>query len=399
MAKNSRPSNEKRDSKSKSAQQAGPRAPRSRGRSTKQSGRSRRAGRERVLLYGLLVVIGVLLAVLVTMLPDAAAPDVEAGGGSGAEGVGPQTEDGAGESRGRDAGAAAERGRDGEAASDDGESALPSRDELAEESVTERYPQEESVPKPLPPPEGERDEYWWIPPAEDSAAEPGTLYLILDDAGNAPEPLPAFLEFPGPVAVAVLPQLPYSVESAARAAAAGKEIMLHLPMEARGGANPGPGAITSQMSDRAVVRTMGENLASVPGAIGINNHMGSAGTADERLMEIVLADAKRRGLFFVDSRTTVETRARPIAAVIGTPFAERHVFLDNVRTRESILESLRAALLLAQSQEHVVMIGHATVPELAGVLNEAYPVLVDRGYKFGAISDLVEPPVVVMGDP
>ncbi|MCK4516619.1 MAG: divergent polysaccharide deacetylase family protein, partial [Spirochaetaceae bacterium] len=218
----------------------------------------------------------------------------------------------------------------------------------------------------------------------------GTLYLILDDAGNNLQPLPAFLEFPGPLAVAVLPQLPYSVESAARTAAAGKEIMLHLPMEAVGGANPGPGALTTGMSDRDILRVIDENLGSVPGVIGVNNHMGSLATSDRRIMEIVLADLQRRDLFFIDSRTTVETVAKPVAGYLQTPFAERHVFLDNERSRDAILTAVRGALELAHRQDQVVMIGHATVPELAAVLNEIYPILTAHGYRFGLVSELVE---------
>jgi polysaccharide deacetylase 2 family uncharacterized protein YibQ len=139
-----------------------------------------------------------------------------------------------------------------------------------------------------------------------------------------------------------------------------------------------------------MLRIIDENLASVPGAIGVNNHMGSRATADPRVMELLLADLTRRGMFFVDSRTTTNTVARPTAASLRTPFAERHVFLDNDRSRDAILSALRGALELAHRQEDVVMIGHATAPELAEILNEVYPVLSEHGYRFGRISDAVD---------
>jgi len=258
------------------------------------------------------------------------------------------------------------------------------------ETVTERYPSEEVLVAPAVTATESDRELWWLPDPEEYGEVLGTLYLILDDAGNSLQPLPVFLEFPGPLAVAVLPQLPYSVESAARTAAAGKEIMLHLPMEAVGGANPGPGALMMGMSDREILRVIDENLGSVPGAIGVNNHMGSLATSDRRIMEIVLADLQRRDLFFIDSRTTVDTVARPVAGYLQTSFAERHVFLDNERSRDAILSAVRGALELAHRQDQVVMIGHATVPELAAVLNEIYPILRAHGYRFGLVSELVQ---------
>ena len=85
----------------------------------------------------------------------------------------------------------------------------------------------------------------------------------------------------------------------------------------------------------------------------------------------------------------MDTVARPVATFLRTPFAERHVFLDNDRSRDAILLAIRGALEMAHSQERVVMIGHATVPELAAVLNEIYPVLAEQGYQFGLVSELV----------
>ena len=348
------------------------------------------------MLYVLLGAIGVLLALLVTLLPEEPSSTREAELGPDAGRVVDGDRDGAGDGA-RVATGTAEDGTEG-AAQERVESAGERSDGEAREVappdriVTERYPEEEVPPVSEAAAAGE--ELWWLPEGPAEGTPLGKLYLILDDAGNAMDPLPVFLEFPGPLAVAVLPQLAHSVESAAHAAAAGKEIMLHLPMEAVGGADPGPGAITSHMNDSDILRTIGVNLGSVPGAIGMNNHMGSAGTADPRLMELVLAEARRRDIFFVDSRTTVDTVARRVAAYIGTPFAERHVFLDNTRTRDAILGAIRQALLLAHSQEHVVMIGHATVPELASVLLEIYPVLSERGYEFGAISEIVAPPAI-----
>ena len=334
-------------------------------------------GRERFILYSLLVIIAGLLGVIVAILPDAPGANPNAVAADSQTGVVPEQpvpEE------------TVEPGID-----EPGLSAEPAAqaDEREGEAATELYPRGEEVPTAGQLASESDRELWWLPDPEVYGDASGVLYLILDDAGNNIGPLPEFLKFPGPLAVAVLPQLTYSVESAARTAAAGKEIMLHLPMEAVGGANPGPGTLTVGMNDREILTVIGENLGSVPGAVGVNNHMGSRVTADPRVMEIVLADLHRRDLYFVDSRTTVDSVTRSIATFLQIPFAERHVFLDNERSREAILQSVRGALELAHRQEAVVMIGHATVEELASVLNEIYPILIENGYRFGALSDLV----------
>ncbi|MEE8441165.1 MAG: divergent polysaccharide deacetylase family protein [Spirochaetia bacterium] len=347
-----------------------------RARGSSNSSRAKRTrGCDRLALYFLLIVIAGLLGLIVALLPDTAPSDAD----------GPPTEPVAAEPATPAAGKASDGGEDG----------FPSAlADTVPEPVTERYPSGEAPVMPAVTAAQSDRELWWLPDPDEYGNVFGTLYLILDDAGNSLEPLPVFLEFPGPLAVAVLPQLAYSLESAARTAAAGKEIMLHFPMEAVGGANPGPGALAVDMSDRDILRVIGENLASVPGAIGVNNHMGSRATSDQRTMEIVLADLQRRELFFIDSRTTVETVARPVATYLRTPFAERDIFLDNERSRDAILTAIRGALELVHTQAQVVMIGHATVPELAVVLNAIYPILMAHGYRFGLVSELVEVPEV-----
>ena len=332
-------------------------------RSSNRSRATRKRGRDRLILYFLLIVIAGLLGFIVAILPDSSPDD---------EGILPDAE------------VADESARQPDSAV----SADAEVDE-ATDTVTELYPTGEVLPTAAESAAASDRELWWLPDPQVYGDAFGTLYLILDDAGNSLGPLPEFLEFPGSLAVAVLPQLAYSVEAAARTAAAGKEIMLHLPMEALGGANPGPGALTVDMSEPDILRVIDDNLGSVPGAVGVNNHMGSLATADLRLMGILLADLHRRNLFYIDSRTTVDTVSKPVAAYLQTPFAERHVFLDNDRSRYAILTAIRGALELAHRQDAVVMIGHATVPELASVLNEIYPILIDHGYLFGVVSEMV----------
>lgn len=231
-----------------------------------------------------------------------------------------------------------------------------------------------------------------VQPAAFPGAEPprrGTLYIIIDDAGYSLRDLEPFLAFPAPLTIAVLPHLPDSREAARLAAAFGKEVMLHLPMEAKNGADPGPGALSVSQDEAEIRRRVLAAFDSVPGARGANNHMGSRATADRRVMDVVMSVFGEHGWWFLDSRTSAETVVRPAAEAAGIPFAERHVFLDNERNHDYIRTALNDGLRVASERGHAVMIGHAMVHELAEVLIEAYPDIIEQGFEFGAISDLM----------
>ncbi len=198
--------------------------------------------------------------------------------------------------------------------------------------------------------------------------------------------LEAFLELPFPLTMAVLPGLPNSVKAAKAIKAAGKELILHQPMQAVGGQNPGPGAITLGMSSAEVDSLVEANLATVPGAVGINNHMGSAASADLALMETVAAVAKRRGIYYLDSRTTSETAIPVAARREGIRYWERDVFLDNSPDRASITRAVEDGKKRSIKGRPAVMIGHVWSAELAQTLTDLYPQLIAEGYSLSTIS-------------
>ena len=75
-------------------------------------------------------------------------------------------------------------------------------------------------------------------------------------------------------------------------------------MEAQRGENPGPGALTETMNEDEIRDATRHALDAVPGAVGVNNHMGSAFSEDRDAMSAVLGVVRKRGLFFLDSRTS-----------------------------------------------------------------------------------------------
>lgn len=234
--------------------------------------------------------------------------------------------------------------------------------------------------------ESEREEP--PPPIEEVPFDGPRLYLILDDAGHSIDQVQWFIDFPGVLTLAVLPGLAHSEEAARMAIAAGHSVILHQPMEALGGQDPGPGAIYVSDQEQKIRQTLKQNIESIPGIAGINNHMGSKATGDRRTMEIVADELAERKLFFLDSRTTADTVAVEVGRTAGIAVESRDVFLDNVHRRDAIDEQLNQALAIAKEKGRAVMIGHVTVPELAAVLTERYDEIIAAGFRFFPLEDL-----------
>jgi polysaccharide deacetylase 2 family uncharacterized protein YibQ len=129
-------------------------------------------------------------------------------------------------------------------------------------------------------------------------------------------------------------------------------------MAARGDAPLGPGALRAEASDDEITRIVAANLDALPHRVGLSNHMGSLLTAHEDSMRAVMRAAAPRGVYFLDSRTTADTVAQNTARALAVPTIRRDLFLDDDLDPEQIEAALDAALELAETRGHAVVIGH-----------------------------------------
>jgi polysaccharide deacetylase 2 family uncharacterized protein YibQ len=234
----------------------------------------------------------------------------------------------------------------------------------------------EVVPTPTPRPE---------PPP----GSRGRLAILLDDAGQRMDLVPAAAALPREVGVAILPFLPYSAETATSMYDAGHEVWLHLPMEAVGESDPGPGALMVGMSDDELHDTVYMAINNIPHVVGVNNHMGSKATANMKMMTWVMQDLASMGLAFIDSRTTVDTVAEEAARLQGVKTGRRHVFLDNDRTSAAIREQLDEAIYRARMEGEIIAIGHLTEVTIA-VLSDELPKIGTRGVDLARPTELLD---------
>ncbi len=216
------------------------------------------------------------------------------------------------------------------------------------------------------------------------------VHLVIDDVGNNMEQFERFLGFEGTLTFAVMPKRPYSAEAVRRAVESGHDVIVHQPMEAVGGQNPGPGAIYVSMSDEEIRNTLEDNLKGLGSIVGLNNHMGSRVTADRPAMRSILTFLKEQGMFFIDSVTTDKSVAAEVAEEVDVAFARRNsAFLDNNQETEAIAALLEEGLLHAASSGSVILIGHVHSGALADILVSNYERLFDRGYRFKGIRNFI----------
>lgn len=209
-------------------------------------------------------------------------------------------------------------------------------------------------------------------PLHAECPRPGEAFLaiIIDDLGYSMERAIAVAGIPAPITLSVIPGTPHATEIAALGATWNKELMVHLPMTSVQEPVADPLVLTERLTDDGFTALFDQAMASVPGARGLNNHMGSSLTTDPKAMRRLMNKLGEASLFFIDSRTTADTVAATMAAEAGIPHASRSVFLDHQRGAEAVAERLQAAVSRAISEGVAIAIGHPH-RETVAVLDEA----------------------------
>ncbi len=215
------------------------------------------------------------------------------------------------------------------------------------------------------------------------------MAIILDDWGNNYSLLKSAIDIGRPITLSILPHLTNSARIAEEAYENNLGVMLHMPMQPKNktrGLEPHTIMVTDP--DSVVVEYLDSALESVPHADGVNNHMGSAATSDERVMRTVLSHLTAKNLFFIDSDTDSTTVAPKIAREVGIKFAKRNVFIDNVPDEEMIKNQLEKAKAYALRRGRVVVIGHDKKMTL-DVIKSMVPEIEKAGIKLVLVKELV----------
>jgi uncharacterized protein len=218
---------------------------------------------------------------------------------------------------------------------------------------------------------------------------PPTIAIVVDDVGESTTGLDQWLAIDAPLTFSVKPRCEYSQQLAGQLRQAGYRIMLHVPVEnQQPHAYAGEGQITTTMDHNTVFSTLDDDLATVPGAEGIDNHEGEKGCGDLQLMTWQCEWAKSNGLFVVDSRNYGHSVLTPAAISLGLERRYKQVSLDDrndpAGTRSAILQ------LADLARQDGVVIGICNFPHsnTPGVMAEMIPELQADGIHFAFVEDI-----------
>lgn len=275
---------------------------------------------------------------------------------------------------------------------------IPAPQPLARVTIGEaiRNPPAPEIPKkpePLSRDPGARlpETQAWLKNAVAAAVPDGRpmIAVVIDDVGLDRARSRRAMALPAPVTIALMAYADDGRAQAARARRAGHELLVHIPMEP-GDPNedPGPNALLSGLTPAEFARRLEWNLSQFAGYVGVNNHMGSKLTGDPAALEPVMAALKRRGLMFLDSRTSADTHGMAVARRFGVPSVERNVFLDHDTSPIAVRAALVRVEDLAQKNGFAIAIGHPKDVTLEA-LEEWLPDVKTRGFAVVPLTAIV----------
>lgn len=225
------------------------------------------------------------------------------------------------------------------------------------------------------------------PPAPSSGRP--KIIIVFDDMGIDKGAFEEVMKLPGPLTLSFLPYADGLQPLVDRAAASGHEILLHLPMQPKGAADPGPHSLGADMTGSKLLSELDWNMRRFDGYVGVNNHMGSRFTADEASMKTVLSVLADKGLFFLDSVTTGETVATSAGHAVGAAVFSRDVFLDPEAGQDTVMRQLALVERIANETGFAVAICHAR-PDTLKVIGPWLTSAPSRGFELQPVSALID---------
>lgn len=194
------------------------------------------------------------------------------------------------------------------------------------------------------------------------------IAIVLDDVGVVKSHAEQAIDLPPEITLSFMTYAPHVAELAQKARAKGHELMVHVPMEPlREAADPGPKALRVGNSEAEILERLRWGLDRFDGYVGINNHMGSRFTQDQRGMRVVMQELRRRNLLFLDSKTIATSVGDQVATEAGVPHVLRDVFLDDDMSGAAVLRQLALAERVARENGHAIAIGHPHPATIAAI--------------------------------
>ncbi len=232
----------------------------------------------------------------------------------------------------------------------------------------------------------------WLRNAVAIAATDGkpVIAIVIDDLGLDRRNAGRVVRLPGPLTLAFMTYADDLSAQARAARAAGHELLVHVPRQPAADAlDPGINVLRPDLPAAELRRRIAWALSRFAGYVGVNNHMGSRFTADAAAMSVLFQELERRGLLFLDSRTTAASVAETMSVRYDVPVATRNIFLDNEVSAGAVQAQLARLEVEARRAGFAVAIGHPHDGTIAA-LQAWLPTLGERGFRLVPISAIAQ---------
>lgn len=216
------------------------------------------------------------------------------------------------------------------------------------------------------------------------------IAIVIDDMGYGGEIEKEILKIPYPLNISVFPNLINSKTIAQTAHNSGFEVLLHQPLESKYPTrNTMSGVVTTDMDREKIKSILTHNLGTVPHIVGANNHEGSKAMEEDKIVAEFMGLLKEKDLFFLDSMTTPNSRARRIATEKNTKYLARDIFLDNKKEEKYIEEQIWELASQAVSNGQAIGIAHPS-SETLNALKNTLPKIEAEGIRIVPASQLLK---------
>ena len=220
----------------------------------------------------------------------------------------------------------------------------------------------------------------------------GDIAVVLVNFGQVSRPAgfaERFFAIRQKLTLSVSPDGNSSAEIASMARRNGHEVLLHLSMKRSPASSSQKDRPPAEDAD-AIRDRLYRALTQVPNAVGVNTHLAPRSGTDFPVMREMLKVLQKRGLLFLDSRSSDESLDAAVAGALGVPVAQGDLFIDaegdGVRAVEMKLWELAE---IARRQGHAVGIGRDREATLLA-LESKLPQLESRGFRVVPVSQLVQ---------
>ncbi|MEI8217688.1 MAG: divergent polysaccharide deacetylase family protein [Elusimicrobiota bacterium] len=231
----------------------------------------------------------------------------------------------------------------------------------------------------------------FMPASASSASAHKRFAMVIDDIGYTRD-LSAFTDLGIPITFAVMPYELYSRRIAQDLTQKKMPYILHLPMEpeAYPKIDPGKAAVMTAMNAEEIKHKFLSDLATVPGVVGVSNHMGSRFSANAEKMRILLSLVKAQKLFYFDSYTTPHSVAGSVARELHLASATNQLFVDEKDDAVYMQRQFDDILKKFQKLDRFIAIGHIQKKNLPAVLKHYIPLFKAQGIEFVYLPALIE---------